>query len=166
MELASLGLAIFQMMDRMVALALELELLMFQMMDRMAELDVVLVMELESLGFVMFQMMNRMFELVWEARDVLVDVLTVELVFVVMELPQDGLKIQLIERMAELDVVLVLAMFRMKMDQMAELVLELELSMFRMKMDRKVVLVLEMELSMFRMMDRMAELLGGNAMSK
>ena len=86
------------------------------------------------------------------------DVLTVELVFVVMELPQDGLKIQLIERMAELDVVLVLAMFRMKMDQMAELVLELELSMFRMKMDRKVVLVLEMELSMFQMMDRMAEL--------
>ncbi|KAH9516623.1 hypothetical protein DERF_007353 [Dermatophagoides farinae] len=37
MELASLGLAIFQMMDRMVALALELELSMFQMMDRMAD---------------------------------------------------------------------------------------------------------------------------------
>ncbi|KAH9516621.1 hypothetical protein DERF_007351 [Dermatophagoides farinae] len=45
MELASLGLAMFQMMDQLAELVLELVLTMFRMkMDQMAELVVVRVM--------------------------------------------------------------------------------------------------------------------------
>ena len=66
-QMAGLELSMFQMMDLMAELVLELVLTMFRMkMDQMAELDVVLVMELASLGLVMFQMMDRKVALVLE----------------------------------------------------------------------------------------------------